>query len=103
MHKGLPTGGSADEGKNGKELCAQWLHSAIAPNSDGRGQGHRMPIWVARTVLRRTVRGGPVCHESGLVSVACHRMLLAARCPATCLCGSPKATRGRVSWSAVLR
>src|SRR4051812_44477879 len=40
MHKGLPIGGSADEGKNGKELCVQWLHSAIAPNSDGRGQGH---------------------------------------------------------------
>src|SRR3954462_12554758 len=40
MLKGLPTGGSADEGKNGKELCVQWLHSAIAHNCDGRGQGH---------------------------------------------------------------
>src|SRR3954464_10698146 len=40
MLKGLPTGGDVDEGKNGKELCVQWLHSAIIPNSDGGGQGH---------------------------------------------------------------
>src|SRR4051812_23915138 len=45
MLKGLPTGGSVGEGKNGRmlywvQLPAQWLYSAIIPNSDGGGQGH---------------------------------------------------------------
>src|SRR3954463_8684594 len=62
-----------------------------------------MPVWVARTVLKWTVRGAPVCHDGNLVSVACHRMPLAAQCPATCLWESPRVTRGWVSWSAGLR
>src|SRR3954466_11509843 len=41
MRKRLPTGGNVGGGKTGKR-CVGYssLHSAIIPNSDGRGQGH---------------------------------------------------------------
>src|SRR4051812_23478769 len=59
-----------------------------------------MPVWVAQTVLKWTVRGAPVCHDGYLVSAACHRMPLAAQRPATCAWESARATRWWVSWSA---
>src|SRR4051812_10846713 len=41
MRKGLPTGGNVGGGKTGKRCVGySCLHSAIIPNSDGRGQGH---------------------------------------------------------------
>ena len=41
MLKGSPTGGNADEGKNGKVLrLVQLLVQCSIPNPDGRGQGH---------------------------------------------------------------
>src|SRR4051812_8010529 len=102
MLKGLPTGSDVGEGKNGKRLCVQWPHSAIIPTSDGGGQGHLMPVWVARTVPRWTVRGAPVRHDGEPVSVACHRTPQAARRRATFPWESPRVTRGRVSWCAGL-
>src|SRR3954466_9174281 len=49
-------------------------------------------------------RGGPLgAPPFATMAVACHRTPQAARCPATCLWGSPGATRGRVSWSAGLK
>src|SRR3954467_9599774 len=49
-----------------------------------------MPVWVARTEPRWTVRGASVCHDGDPVSVACHRTPQAARRPATCLLGEPQ-------------
>src|SRR4051812_33608745 len=41
MRKGLPTGGNVGGRKTGKRCVGySCLHSAIIPNSDGRGQGH---------------------------------------------------------------
>src|SRR3954468_22600316 len=62
-----------------------------------------MPVWIARTVPRRTVRGASACHGGDSANVVCHRASQVARRPATCLQGSPRATRGQVSWSAGLR
>src|SRR3954466_5882694 len=62
-----------------------------------------MPVWIARTVPRRTVRGASACHGGDSANVACHRAPQVARRPATCLWGSPRVTRGQVSWSAGLR
>src|SRR3954467_12479021 len=62
-----------------------------------------MPVWIARTVPRRTVRGASACHGGDSANVACHRAPQVARRPATCLRGSSRVTRGQVSWSACLR
>ena len=42
-----------------------------------------MPIYVAQTVQKRTVRGATVRHDGNLVGFACHRAPLAAQPPAT--------------------
>ena len=42
-----------------------------------------MPVWVAQTVQKRTVRGATVRHDGDLVSFACHYAPLAAQPPAT--------------------
>ena len=42
-----------------------------------------MPVWVAQTVQKRTVRGATVRHDGDLVSFACHCAPLAAQPPAT--------------------
>ena len=42
-----------------------------------------MPVCVAQTVQKRTVRGASVRHDGDLVSVACHRAPLAAQPLAT--------------------
>ena len=42
-----------------------------------------MPVCVAQTVQKGTVRGATACHDGNLVSVACHRAPLAAQPPAT--------------------
>ena len=41
-----------------------------------------MPVWVAQTVQKRTVRGATVRHDGDLVSFACHYAPLAAQPPA---------------------
>src|SRR3954467_5303763 len=62
-----------------------------------------MPVWIARTVPRRTVGGASACHGGDSANIACHRAPQVARRPATCLWGSSRVTRGQVSWSAGLR
>ena len=42
-----------------------------------------MPVCVAQTVQKRTVRGATARHDGDLVSFACHRAPLAAQPPAT--------------------
>ena len=42
-----------------------------------------MPVYVAQTVQKRTVRGATARHDGDLVSFACHRAPLAAQPPAT--------------------
>ena len=42
-----------------------------------------MPVCVAQTVQKGTVRDATACHDGNLVSVACHRALLAAQPLAT--------------------
>ena len=42
-----------------------------------------MPVCVAQTVQKGTVRDATACHDGDLVSTACHRAPLAAQPPAT--------------------
>ena len=42
-----------------------------------------MPVYVAQIVQKRTVRGATACHDGDLVSIACHRLPLAAQPSAT--------------------
>ena len=42
-----------------------------------------MPVCVAQTVQKGTVRGATACHDGNLVSVACHLAPLAAQPLAT--------------------
>ena len=42
-----------------------------------------MPVCVVQIVQKGTVRGATVCHDGDLVSLACHRIPLAAQPPAT--------------------
>ena len=42
-----------------------------------------MPVCVAQTVQKGTVRGATACHDGDLVSIACHRLPLAAQPSAT--------------------
>ena len=42
-----------------------------------------MPVCVALTVYKRTIRGATVRHDGDLVSIACHRLPLAAQPSAT--------------------
>ena len=58
-----------------------------------------MPVCVAQTVQKRTVRGATARHDGGLVSVACHRTPLAAQPPATRAWEGPRATRWWMCWS----
>ena len=58
-----------------------------------------MPVCVAQTVHKGTVRDATVRHDGDLVSVACHRAPLAAQPPATRAWKSPRATRWWMRWS----
>ena len=42
-----------------------------------------MPVRIAQTMQKRTVRGASACHDGYLVSIACHRAPLAAQPLAT--------------------
>src|SRR4051812_4821953 len=99
MLKGLPTGSGAGDGKNGNRLCAQCctvLSYLLLMVGD---KGIKCP---SRSLGQH--QGGPLgAPPFATMAVACHGAPQAARCPATCLWGSPRATRGRVSWSADLR
>src|SRR3954468_12147757 len=59
-----------------------------------------MPIRVAQTVQKGTIRDATVRHDGNLVSAACHRVPLAAQPPATYPWKGPRVTRWWVSWSA---
>src|SRR3954467_10283837 len=59
-----------------------------------------MPICVAQTVQKGTVRDATVRHDGNLVSAACHRIPLAAQPPATYAWKGLRATRWSVCWSA---
>ena len=58
-----------------------------------------MPVCVAQTVQKGTVRDATVRHDGDLVSAACHRTPLAAQPPATRVWKSPRATRWWMCWS----
>src|SRR4051812_18944364 len=58
-----------------------------------------MSICVTQTVRKGTVRDATVRHDGYLVSIACHRIPLAAQPPATYARNGPRATRWWVSWS----
>ena len=58
-----------------------------------------MPVCVAQTVQKRTVRDATVRHNGNLVSVACHRAPLAAQPLATRAWKGPRATRWWMRWS----
>src|SRR3954462_2885735 len=99
MLKGLPTGSDAGEGKNGNRLCAQGSTVLSYLLLTAGDKGIKCP---SRSLGQH--RGGPLgAPPFATMAVACHRTPQAARCPATCLWGSPGATRGRVSWCAGLR
>ena len=49
-----------------------------------------MPVCVAQTVQKGTVRGATAYHDGDLVSIACHRAPLAAQPPATRAWESPQ-------------
>ena len=59
-----------------------------------------MPVCVAQTVQKRTVRDATVRHDGNLFSVACHRTPLAAQPLATRAWKGPRATRWWMCWSA---
>ena len=58
-----------------------------------------MPVCVALTVQKRTVRDATACHDGDLVSTACHRAPLATQPPATRAWKGPRATRWWMCWS----
>src|SRR3954463_9362804 len=58
-----------------------------------------MPVCVAQTVRKGTVRDATVRQDGYLVSAACHRIPLAAQPPATYAWNGPRATRWWMSWS----
>ena len=49
-----------------------------------------MPVCVAQTVQKGTVKGASARHDGDLVSIACHRAPLAAQPPATRAWKSPQ-------------
>src|SRR3954469_16495176 len=99
MLKGLPTGSDAGEGKKGKGLCVQCCTVLSYLLLTAGDKGIKCP---SRSLGQH--RGGPLgAPPFATMAVACHRTPQAARCLATCLRESPKATRGQVSWSAGLR
>ena len=57
-----------------------------------------MPVCVAQTVQKRTVKDATVRHDGNLVSVACHLAPLAAQPPATRAWEGPRATRWWMRW-----
>src|SRR3954468_20929149 len=59
-----------------------------------------MPVTVARTAPRRTVRCATVRHDGGCMPPHAPGCAVPRHVPSG---GSPRATRGRASWSAVLR
>src|SRR3954467_2763668 len=58
-----------------------------------------MPICVAQTVQKGTIRDAIVRHDGNLVSAACHRIPLAAQPPATYAWKGPRVTRWWMCWS----
>src|SRR4051812_15383751 len=97
--KGLSTGSNAGEGKKGKGLCVQCCTVLSYLLLTAGDKGIKCP---SRSLGQH--RGGPLgAPPFATMAVACHHAPQAVRCPATCLWGSPRATRGRVSWSAGLR
>src|SRR3954469_22879816 len=58
-----------------------------------------MPVRVAQTVQKGTVRDATVRHDGYLVSVVCHRIPLATQPLATYAWNGPRATRWWMSWS----
>src|SRR3954470_7424658 len=99
MLKGLPTCSDAGEGKNVNRLCVQCRTVLSYLLLTAGDKGIKCP---SRSLGQH--RGGPLgAPPFATMAVACHRAPQAAQCPATCLWGSPGATRGRVSWCAGLR
>ena len=58
-----------------------------------------MPVCVAHTVQKGTVRDATVCHDGYLVSVACHRAPLATQPLSTRTWKGPRAARWWMRWS----
>src|SRR3954467_15978827 len=58
-----------------------------------------MPVCVAQTVRKGTVRDATVRHDGYLLSAACHRIPLAAQPLATYAWNGPRVTRWWMSWS----
>ena len=59
-----------------------------------------MPVYVARTVQKGTVKDATARHAGNLVSVACHLAPLAAQTLAKRAWKGPRATRWWMCWSA---